>query len=229
MTRRAAGQLGRGPNLVLFPQLGADFRLIVGSLPVHIENLILSAKNWLGIAVAFHAPLHKQGVGLEDQRHLIDLPVASRAAHALIDMNAVIEISKIGQAVNFDPLDRFIAPVALANRFEVGGSVVEHGMAVHAGLGWRNAGHGGSLHAGMTVAAVDAVIANVMLVAELHRLLTRNVLPRQIRRARHRKYSYERQSDQKEGRKDTEARDKIRTSMKNLGHVCSALCRGALR
>src|SRR5260370_19082915 len=40
MTGRAARQLGRGPNLVLFPQLGADFRLIVRSLPVHIENLI---------------------------------------------------------------------------------------------------------------------------------------------------------------------------------------------
>ena len=70
-----------------------------------------------------------------------------------------------------------------------------------------------------SVAAVDAVIPDVMLVAELHRLLARNVLPRQIGRAGHRKYGNERQSDQKESRKDTEARDKIRTAMKNLGHV----------
>ena len=102
-------------------------------------------------------------------------------------------------------------------------------MAVHSGLRRRDAGNGGSFHAGMTVAAVDAVIADVMFVAELHRLLTRNVLPRQIGRARHRKYGYERQPDQKEGRKDTEARDKIRTSMKNLGHVFSARCGGALQ
>src|SRR5204863_1879300 len=48
MTGRAARQLGRCPNLVLFPQLGADFRLIVRGLPVHIENLIFGAENLLG-------------------------------------------------------------------------------------------------------------------------------------------------------------------------------------
>jgi len=144
-------------------------------------------------------------------------------------MNAVIEIGEIGQTVNLDPFDGFIGAIAFANRLEVSGSVVEHGMAIHAGLGWRNAGHRGSFHAGMAVAAVDAVIANVMLVAELHGLLTRNVLPRQIGRARHRKYGHQRQPDQEEGRKDTEARDKIRTAMKNLGHDFSALCGGALR
>src|ERR1700674_2985774 len=102
-------------------------------------------------------------------------------------------------------------------------------MAVHAGLRRRDAGNGGSFHSGMTVAAVNAIIAYVMFVAELHRLLTGNVLPRHVGRARHREDGYERHSDQKEGRKHTESRDEIRTAMKNLGHVCSALCRGALR
>ncbi len=81
----------------------------------------------------------------------------------------------------------------------------------------------------MTVAAVNAVIADVMLVAELHRLLAGNVLPRHIGRARHCEDSHQRHSDQKKGRKHTESRDEIRTAMKNLGHVCSALCGGALR
>ena len=102
-------------------------------------------------------------------------------------------------------------------------------MAVHAGLRRRDAGNGGSFHAGMAVAAVNAVIAYVMFVAELHRLPTRNILPRHVRGARHREDGDKRHSDQKEGRKHTESRDEIRTSMKNLGHVCSALCRGALR
>src|SRR6266478_1033389 len=100
-------------------------------------------------------------------------------------------------------------------------------MAVHAGLRRRDAGNGGSFHAGMTVAAVNAVIADMMLVAELHRLLTRNVLPRHVGRARHREDGDERHSDQKERREHTESRDEIRTSMKNLGHVSSALCGGA--
>src|SRR6266480_2879015 len=84
------------------------------SLPVHIENLIFGAENLLRVAMALHAPLHQQRVGLEHQRHLVDLSVARRAAHALVDMNAVIEIDEIGQAVNFDPLDGFIAAITLA-------------------------------------------------------------------------------------------------------------------
>jgi len=186
MTGRAAGQLGRSPKIVRLSQLSTDFRLIIGRLPIHIENLIFRAQYLLGIAVAFDAPLHKQRVGLKYQRHLVDLPVARRAAYALIDMNAVIEIDEIGQTMNFDPLDGFIAAIALANGLEVGRSVEENRMAIHAGLCRRNAGDGGSFHSGMTVTAVDAVIADVMLVAELHRLLTGDVLPRQIGRARHR-------------------------------------------
>src|SRR6266513_1432097 len=102
-------------------------------------------------------------------------------------------------------------------------------MAVHASLGRRNPGNGGSFDASMTVAAIDAVIAHVMLVAELHGLLTGNVLSRHIGRARHREHGYERHSDEKEGRKHTEPRDELGTAMKNLCHVCSALCGGALR
>src|SRR5260370_34085367 len=102
-------------------------------------------------------------------------------------------------------------------------------MAVLGGLRRRDAGNGGRFHAGMTVAAVNAVIADMMLVAELHRLLTRNVLPRHVGRARPREDGDERHSDQKERRKHTESRDEIRTSMKNLGPGCSALCRDPLR
>jgi len=102
-------------------------------------------------------------------------------------------------------------------------------MAVHAGLRWGDTGNRGGFDAGMTVTAVNAVIADVMLVAELHRLLTRNVLPRHVGRTRHREDGDQRDSDQEKGREHTESRDEIRTAMKNLGHVCSALCGGSLR
>src|SRR5260370_18955552 len=132
--------------------------------------------------MAVQAPLHQERAGVERQRHLVDLTLARRAAHSLIDMNAVIEIDEIGQTVNFDPLDGLIGAIALANGFEVGGSTEKNRMAVHAGLRRRDSGNGGSFHAGMTVTAVNALIAAVMLVAELHRLLTGNVLPRHVRR-----------------------------------------------
>jgi len=146
--------------------------------------------------MALHTPLHQQRIGLKYQRHLIDLPVASRAAHTFVDMNAVIEINEIGQAMNFDPLDGLVAAIALANGLEVRRSVEENRMAIHAGLRRRDTGHGGSFDAGMAVAAVDAVIADVVFMAELHWLLTGDVLPRQIRRACHREDGHERQADQ---------------------------------
>src|SRR5258708_13992158 len=100
-------------------------------------------------------------------------------------MNAVIEIDEIGQAMNFNPLNRFIAAIALANGLEVCRSVEENRMAIHAGLCRRNAGDGGSFHSGMTVTVVDAVIAAVVFLSELHGVLTRNMLQRQVGRPRY--------------------------------------------
>ena len=179
--------------------------------------------------MAVQAPLHQQGVGLEYQRHLVDLPMARRAADALIDMNAVIEVDEIGEPVDFHPLDGFVAAIAFADRLEVRRIIEQHRMAIHARFRLRNAGHGGSFDAGVAIAAVNAIVADVMFVAELHRLLTGDVLPRHIGRTRNCEHSHERNSDQKKGRKNTESRDEICTAMKNLGHVFSAQCEGALR
>src|SRR6266487_2427142 len=229
MTGRAVGQLGRYPNLVLFLQFGADFRLIVRGLPVHVKNLVLRPQRLLGVPVAVHAPLHQQSVGLKNQRHLVDLPMARRAADPFIDMNAVIEIDEIGQAVHFVPLDRFVGAKALANRFKIGRAIEKHRVAVHAGLRRRNPGNRGRFHAGMTVTAVNAVIADVMLVAELHRLLPVDVLLRHVRRARHREDRDKRQPDQEKSGEDTESGNEVSASMKNLRHLIFALWWGALK
>ena len=101
-----------------------------------------------------------------------------------IDVNAVIEINEVGKPLNLHPLDRLICPVTLADRLEVRSVRKQHGMAIHAGFCGRNACKGGSLNRGMTIAAVQSVIANVVLVAELYGLLTHNVLVRRIGRTR---------------------------------------------
>src|SRR5260370_42680716 len=92
-------------------------------------------------------------------------------------------------------------------------------MAIHARLGRRIARRGGSLAAGMTVATIDAVIAYVVLVAELDWLLSHYVLVRQIRRPREPQHSCQRQTRQKEAKEHTEPGDKIRAAVKNLRHV----------
>jgi hypothetical protein len=96
-------------------------------------------------------------------------------------------------------------------------------MAVHAGFRRRNARIRRRLDTGMTVTAVDAVIPNVMLVAELHGLFTRDVLVGRIRGTCERKDSNKCQAPKKGGRKYAESGDEVRATVKNLGHVIFAL------
>src|SRR5262249_21319543 len=58
----------------------------------------------------------------------------------------------------------------LAYRFEHGAANPDLLMTVHARFGWRNAGKCGSLDRGMTVAAIDAELADVVGVTERHGL-----------------------------------------------------------
>ena len=102
-------------------------------------------------------------------------------------------------------------------------------MAIHAGLGGGYARDRGSFHGSMAVAAVDSVISDVMLVAKLHGLCTRNVLVRRIGRARQPQNADEPQPNQKKSREQTKSRNEIGTAMKNLGHVSVALWRKSLR
>ena len=102
-------------------------------------------------------------------------------------------------------------------------------MAIHAGLGGGYARDRGSFHGSVAVAAVDSIISDVMLVAELYRLRSRNVLVRRIGRARQSQNADEPQPSQKNSREQTESRNEIRTAMKNLGHVSVALWRKSLR
>ena len=225
MTCRTAGQFGCRTNFSFRGKLFADFFLVAGSLPIHVEHLIKRAEDLLGVAVAAQTPLHQERRGLKHERHLVDGAVARGTAHALVHVNAVIEINEIRQPVNPYPLDGFIRAVALANRFQVGGVGIKYRVAIHAGFRRGNAREGGSFDGGMTVAAVKSVVADVVLVAELDGLGARNVLVSRVRRPRQSQNSSESKSGQKNSRKQAESGDKIRTAMKNLSHLSVALWR----
>jgi hypothetical protein len=151
---------------------------------------------------------------LKDQRHLVDRTMARCTTNAFVDMNAVIEIDEVRQAVDFHPLDRLVCTITFTDGLEVRSVGVQYGMAVHAGFRRWDARNGRSLYGGVTVAAIESVIAYVVLVAELHRLRARNVLIRGVRRTRQPQNAHEPQ---------TESRNKICAAMKNLGHVSVAL------
>src|SRR5207249_10803573 len=114
---------------------------------------------------ARHAPIHEQGLVLISKRHVVHPPVAGDAANSLIYVNVVIEVDELGQIVNALPGDRFAAAKTGPDRLQHGAAEPDFLMAVHARLGWRDARKSGILDRGMTVAAIDAKLADVVLVA----------------------------------------------------------------
>ena len=126
--------------------------------------------------MATETPFHLQRRGLVCNRHLVDLPVTSRTTNALIYMDAVIEICKIRQVVHADPFDWFVIAKARAHRLEIRAIGPNLFVTVHAGACRRQTGRSGRFDGGVTVTAIDAVISHVMLMTELHRLLSLNPL-----------------------------------------------------
>lgn len=151
--------------------------------------------------------------------------MASGAAHALAYVNAVIEIRKIAQAVDFHPLNRVARPIAFAHWLQIADVVKQDRVAVHAGFCRRDPGSSRNFYRLMTITTVDPVVAHMVFVAELHGLFAGNILPSEIWCARKRQYSGKRQSRQKNCGKQTEPGDKIRAAVKNLSHVSVALGR----
>jgi hypothetical protein len=219
MARRAARQIRCGTNLALMCELRAHFALVRRRLPLHVVNLIERPQHRFRIAMAIDAPSHIQRRCLEDQRHLIDGSVARGTAYAFRHVDAVIEIHVVGQPMHAHPVDRLVGAVAFAHGLKISNVVEEHRVAIHAGLGRRYAGGRGTLYARVAVAAIDAVVADVVLVAELNRLVARDVLIGQIRRARSEQHTGQSNAGQKHTCKDTDSRDEVCASMKNLRHV----------
>jgi len=199
-------------------KLLADFRLIRRGFPVHVDDVLLWAQGLLRIAMAVQAPLHGQFLGLKDQGHLIDLAVAGGTADAFAYVNAVVEINEIRKTVDAHPFDGFIGAVAFAYGFKIRGVFEKDGVTIHAGFGRRDSGDSGDLHASVAIAAVDAIVADVMFVAELHGLVSDDILARVIRGARGSQDNREPQRHRKNGEEQAEASDRIRTAVKNLGH-----------
>jgi hypothetical protein len=219
MTRRAARQIRCRTNLALVCELRAHFRLVRRRLPFHVVYLIERPQHRFRIAVAIDAPAHIQRGCLENQRHLIDSAVACGTAYAFRHVDAVIEIYIFGQPMDAHPMNRLVSAVAFPHRLEISDIIEEHRVAIHAGLRRRHTGDRRTLDARVAIAAVDAIIADVMLVAELNGLIARNVLIGQIGRAGSEQHTRQRNAGQKHTCKDTESRDEVCASMKNLRHV----------
>ncbi len=183
MARRAACENGCAWRIELLLKLAPHLYLVSGRLPFHVEDLVLRPEEPFRLAVAFEAPLHLQRCDLPRQRHQVDSPVTGRAAHAFVDVNRMVEINEVWQVVHASPLDGLSSSPAFAHRLKVGAVGEDLRVAIHAGLCRRNASEGRSLNRCVAVAAINPVVARVMLMAELNWLLARNEGERVVGRA----------------------------------------------
>lgn len=163
---------------LLMPLLVLSLVLVFGltpdrGRPVHGEHFLPGPDELFGIAMTLEAPLHIQRCNLISERHQIDPAVTRRTTNALVHVNAVIEVNKVGQVVDARPAYRLTGPPALANGFQVRAIRPDLRVAVHARPGRRNSRKCGLLNTRVTVAAIDPGVSDMMFVAELNRLLTR--------------------------------------------------------
>ena len=100
--------------------------------------------------------------------------MAGAAPDAFVDVNAVIEISKVRQIVDPGPTDGFVSSKTVADRLQRRTCRPDLRMAIHAGFcGW-NIRESRIFHRRVTITAIDAHGSDVVLVTEWHRLFAGN-------------------------------------------------------
>jgi hypothetical protein len=91
-------------------------------------------------------------------------------------------------------------------------------MAIHAGLSRRDAGERGGLDGRVTVPAVDSVITDMVSVAELHWLLSRDVGLGRVGRPGKGRHEPKKRPKDENGPKDTHLRESVSAGVKDLRH-----------
>jgi len=91
-------------------------------------------------------------------------------------------------------------------------------MAIHTSLSRGNAGVSQFLDGGVAIAAVDAVISDVMFVTELDRLFAREIGLSVVRGSVEFEQEPDDYCDEENRAEDANFRDEVGTSMKDLTH-----------
>ena len=147
------------------------------------KNFISGSQFRRGIAVAIKAPTHAEWFAFRHQRHIPDISMASRAAHAFRNMNAMVEENVIGEGIDPIPMQGLLPLCAEHDRAQHRGVGENLRMAGHARLRRRHAGKSGGFDGDVAIATIDAQLTGVMAVAEKHGLIAgqANTIP--VRRA----------------------------------------------
>ena len=166
-----------------------------------------------------YAPFHLERIFLKNGGHVIDGAVTGRASDAFRDVDTVIKVCVFGQVVDALPFDRLIVTKTRSDGFEIRAVRPYLAVTVHAGLRGGHPGGRGRLDRLMTIAAVYAVVADVMLVTELDGLHLFHITPGQIRRPRELGISKAGHASQYNRRDHADPGDIICTFLKKLRHL----------
>ena len=215
MTRRTICQT---LNFVFFHELCAKFDLIRRYLIIWIEDFRFRAHIFCRLAVAIQAPGHVESLGAPRQRHLRDLAMARRAANALGDVDAVVEINEVGHGIHTRPRNGDIIAITCVHRREHRGVRPNLRMAHHASLRRRHARERGLFHRCVAIATIDSKFARMMLMAERNGLLARYIHIGVPRRHSDLVKHAAKQSNNEDAAVNAQPRDRVRAVMKDLRH-----------
>src|SRR5690242_13347986 len=103
-----------GEDLAIHFDLVLAARLLVA----HVEHLFARPQVLLRLTMAGQAPLHRQRLVRPCQRHGVHAPMATGTTHALVDVNAVVEIDVVRQVIHARPLQRSARAIAFPHRLQ---------------------------------------------------------------------------------------------------------------
>src|SRR5271166_2576373 len=106
---------------------------------------------------------------MNDNGHLVDLPVAAHAPYSAPHVRGVIEEDVIGRLVHPDPGNWLSALEARLHERELGAVSLDRLVAVHARLGGRDLGDRRFFDARVTVKTGQAELPGMLSVRERHR------------------------------------------------------------
>ena len=135
-----------------------------------VSDLILGNQIGNRIAMTLKTPAHAEGFGLRDDLHLIDSAVAGGAVYALCNVDGVVEMSMLGEHVNFHPFNRFACFVGIADELESRAFCLNHAVASHACFSRWNCSKRSTFNRAVAIPAVHTHLTRMQLVAERDRL-----------------------------------------------------------
>jgi hypothetical protein len=160
-----------GMNIIRLEKAVTFVFLVWRKLPALIEHSLFWTQSRARITMAIQTPAHCERRDLARQLHLLDCAVTCGASDALCDMHRVIEIDIGRQVMNAIPTDRTILGQARADRREHFRIRPDLRMTGHARLRRRQTGEPRLLDGGVTISTIEAQAADMMFMAERHRLI----------------------------------------------------------